>query len=169
MINPDIYIRPVTVLDAQFVLEWENDPEWNNREEGGAYSIIDILQFIHELADVHKAKQARWVICSQKDDRPIGAVDLTEIDFIKQEASVGVLIHNKKDRRKGIALYSLQLLEVEAAKLGIRRLLSTVYESNEGSVNLFTKCDFEKIGNTDVQNFKDGTYIKAIIFEKCVN
>ncbi|MDX2362847.1 MAG: GNAT family N-acetyltransferase [Crocinitomicaceae bacterium] len=168
MDDSSIYIRDITPLDAEFVQKWENDPEWNFRENATPYSIMDILQFIHELGDVRKAQQARWIICETETDRPLGAVDLTEIDFAKKEASVGVLIAEKEDRRKGYAFQALELIEEKAKDLEIDRLISTVFKSNSGSLDLFIKNCFVKIGETDVPYLSEATYIKAIIFEKWV-
>ncbi len=162
-----MHIRPVGVLDAEHVLDWENNvPDWNTAENDVPYTVLDILNFIHELDDIEKVKQARWIICKNDGHAQIGAVDLTEIDFQKSEASVGVLVAHQANRGKGYAKQALQLLEREAKSLGITRLISTILPNNEVSIHLFQKCGFTKIGETDERFLIDGAYIQALVFEK---
>ena len=167
MIDSGIHIRPAGVLDAEHILDWENNVEdWNLEENEVPYSILDILNFIHELSDIQKVKQARWIICTNKGDRQIGAVDLTEIDFEKRKASVGVLIAREEDRGKGYAKQALKLIEQEASKLGLVHLISSILPNNEKSIQLFQKCGFRKIGKTNDRFLIDGVYIQALLFEK---
>ena len=67
MTKRQVYIRYIDVMDAEHVLDWENNVEgWNVEENETPYSIFDILQLIHELSDIQKAKQARWIICEKE-------------------------------------------------------------------------------------------------------
>lgn len=162
-----IYIRPIEVIDAVCVLDWENNIEdWNLSGEEEPYSLLDILNLIHELSDIKKAGQARWIICDGVNQRQIGVVDLTEIDFAAQTASVGVLVADKKDRKNGLGSFSLSFIEKEAEKLGIKRLISTILMTNEASLRLFEKCGFTKIGKSNDAYLIDGEYIEAMLFEK---
>ena len=167
MINNEIYIRPVGVLDAENVLDWENNVKgWSFEDLDNPYSILDILNFIEELTNISEAKQARWIICSRQNDRPLGAVDLTEINFKKQEASIGVLIAQQEDRGKGHAKMALQLIEKEASDLGLKHLFSSILPDNKISIRLFENCGFQKIGKTNDKFLIDGVYIEALLFEK---
>ncbi len=165
-----IYIRPVEIDDAYHVLDWENNVEgWNMEQNETPYMLFDIVNLIYELQDVRKAKQTRWIICDSKDDRQLGAVDLTGIDFEKGEPSVGVLVADKEKRNRGIGRKALHLLEEQARELGLSRLLSGILPSNGASLHVFTKLGYRKIGETDESYFVDGVYIKALLFEKWLN
>jgi RimJ/RimL family protein N-acetyltransferase len=96
----------------------------------------------------------------------LGAVDLTEIDFDKKEASVGVLIAVKEHRRKGYARESLEELSLEAINLGLDRLIATVQIDNIASQNLFQKCHYNTIAKSDDRYLNEGKYIETLLFEK---
>ena len=162
-----IFIRPVELSDALEVLKWENDVEnWSSSINDSPFMLWDIVRLIEDLADVQKTKQARWIICDKKTDKLIGAVDLCEIDFEKGEAIIGVIVAEKQDRNKGIAFESLQLLEFEATKLGVKRLTCAIHPENKASLRLFEKLGFQKFGQTDDKYHCNGVYIEALLFEK---
>ena len=162
-----IYIRPVIITDAPNILIWENNAEnWSVSDNKGPYSIFDIVQLINDLKDIHSACQGRWIICRKTDNIILGAVDLTEIDFDKKEASVGVLIAEKEHRKRGYALASLDELSGEAVKLGLDRLMATVQSDNIASQKLFQKCGYKTIAKSDDRNLSEGAYIETLLFEK---
>jgi diamine N-acetyltransferase len=167
MTNSKVYIRPVEISDAETILMWENDVEnWSTSENDSPYSLFDILNLIHELQDINKGGQGRWIVCFRKNDEVLGAVDLTEINFSENEATVGVLIADKKYRNKGYANEALAFLELEALKLGINKLKCTIHESNQASIKLFQNRKFQIIGKSDDTYLNDGVYIEVLILEK---
>ena len=150
--SENVYIRKIDFGDADDVLVWENDVEnWRSSSNDSPYTILDIINLISELQDVAVAKQGRWIICGVSDDRTIGAVDLTEINFEKGIATVGVLVAKKDDREKGFATAGIKFLESEARGLGIKKLACTIHSDNYASIRLFEKLNFEKIGKTYVE------------------
>lgn len=169
MIKDEIYIRPVNHADAELILDWENNEEnWSVSENDSPYSIVDIIVLIGELKNVLKAKQARWMICLTESGKPIGNVDLTEINFNDHCCSIGILIANRANRRKGYALKALQLIESEALRLNLRKMRCTVHSDNRSSVDLFLKKDYVKIGIENPSSSEEDDYIEIIIFEKCL-
>ena len=162
-----VYIRPIDIPDALTVMYWENNPaNWDASDNKSEYALYDIVRLIEELRDVRRAKQARWIICATVDDVLIGTVDLFEIDFEKKEASVGVLVAEPTDRMKGIASQALSLVEQEALKLGLNRITCIIHPHNQGSIRLFEKQGFGKIGITDDKFLNEGVYLEALIYEK---
>ena len=162
-----IYIRPIDIPDALTVMYWENNPaNWDASDNKSEYALYDIVRLIEELRDVNRAKQARWIICDASTDELIGTVDLFEIDFEKNEASVGVLVAEPANRGKGIASIALNLIEQEALKLGLNRLTCIIHPHNLASVRLFEKQGFGKIGITDDKFLNEGVYLEALIYEK---
>lgn len=162
-----IYIRPIDIPDVLTVMQWENNPaNWDASDNKSEYALYDIVRLIEELRDVHRAKQARWIICTEEGDTLIGTVDLFEIDFEKKEAAVGVLVADEVNRRKGIASQALVFIEQEALKLMLQRLVCIIHPHNLGSLHLFEKQGFEKIGKTNDKFLNEGVYLEALIYEK---
>ena len=167
MSDYSIYLRYIQTQDAALVLDWENNQEnWAVSENDSPYSIYDILVLIGELQDIQRAKQARWMICSDLNNQAIGNVDLTEIDFENKVATVGILIAEKELRNKGYASQALVLIEKEANKLKIDKLTCSIHADNLASISLFLKNGFEKIGKQDAPDLKNDQYIDVILFEK---
>ncbi len=167
MSDSSIFLRYIEAKDAKQVLDWENNEEnWAVSENDSPYSIYDILVLIEELQDIQKAKQARWMICLSINNKAIGNVDLTEIDFKNKQATVGILIADKELRNKGFASEAIRLIEVEAVKIGVEKLVCTIHQSNKASIALFLKSGFKKIGLQKEPDLKEGDYIEALLFEK---
>lgn len=165
-----VYISPVTIQHAEAILEWENHLEgWAPRHEDEGYSLLDILQLIHELQDIRSAKQGRWMIMELKSDRLLGLVDLTDIDFDQSRAGVGVLIADKNDRGFGYAKEGLKLLEEVAKSYGIQRLTAEVLPGNHDSLKLFERSGYKRKGFSEQSYLEEDRYIHAVILEKWVN
>ncbi len=148
--NNSIFIRKAIFEDAECILEWENNEEnWRVSDNDSPYSIYDILVLIGELQDIQKVKQGRWMICLSETQEKIGCVDLTTIDFVKKTAEVGILIADKKNRRKGYALKSLICLEKKAVELGLTKLKCRIHSANTASVELFKKCDYQQLNKVE--------------------
>ena len=161
------HIRRVRDTDLAYILDWENNVEgWNTNDSRTPYSPVDIMLFISEQADIYKARQVRWMICLKED--PIGAVDLTDIDFNKSKASVGILIADKKNREQGFAKRALLLLEEEAFSLGINKLTSSIHPTNEVSIALFKKLNYIERGKGIEPFVLNGKNLAPIEFEKCL-
>lgn len=164
MLN-DVHLRYIDKSDAEEVLHWENDLEdWNENAGEIRYSIIDISILIEELQDIRHAGQARWIIIA--DGEKVGCVDLTEIDFNNSQASVGVLIADLSKRRRGIASKAIQLLEEEAKKINILKLVSHVKLENQKSINLFEKCAFQLLNEKEEITLDNGKTVEVRKLEK---
>lgn len=164
MLN-DVHLRYINKSDAEEVLHWENDLEdWNENAGEIRYSIIDIAILIEELQDIRRAGQARWMIIAEGEK--VGCVDLTEIDFKNSQASVGVLIADSSKRRRGIASKAIQLLEEEAKKINILKLVSHVKLENQKSINLFEKCAFQLLNEKEEITLDSGKTIEVRKLEK---
>lgn len=164
MLN-DVHLRYIDKSDAEEVLHWENDLEdWNENAGEIRYSIIDISILIEELQDIRRAGQARWIIIA--DGEKVGCVDLTEIDFNNSQASVGVLIADLSKRRRGIASKAIQLLEEEAKKINILKLVSHVKLENQKSINLFEKCAFQLLNEKEEITLDNGKTVEVRKLEK---
>jgi diamine N-acetyltransferase len=165
-----IYLRKVEFSDVERVLHWENKVEgWNMDDKDREYTLFDIIVLISEMQDVETSKQIRFMICHPSVSEPIGAADLTDINFGEGRAGVGVLIADPGMRNRGFASNALVLLEQEAKNLNIKHLKSTVLCSNEVSLHLFEKLGYEKLANREELYVVQGEYIKAFVFEKCLN
>lgn len=154
--------------DAELILSWENDKEnWEVSENDSLYTLEDIRNLITELKDPVVAGQARYMITTGNDN--LGAVDLFQIDFNEGKAGVGILIADKNNRRKGIALKALQLVEKKALALNVNYLTATIHTNNEPSLKLFEKAGYTKKQSAETTNLPNADYLQTILVEKWLN
>lgn len=142
--SKNIYLRQVEFNDLQTLLNWENNPEnWAVSGINSPFSEEEIIDFIVDQTDVRNNTQLRLMICLQKSNLPIGAVDLFEIDKQKGTAGIGILIDEKKYRKKGYGFESLELLKHISSELfTLKNLYCTINMNNTASINLFLKSGF---------------------------
>ncbi|MFO0359362.1 MAG: GNAT family N-acetyltransferase [Flavobacteriales bacterium] len=152
----NIYLRPVSVKDVNFILEWENDPDlWEVTSTPGPFTKGEIIDFIKSSTNVFEQKQMRWMICLKDFDTPIGALDLFEYSSIKKSAGIGILIGDKSMRGKGLAGESLtSFIEYTFATLPIDKLYCMVHMDNIASLRIFEKNNFTKTGVRYFRNKK---------------
>ena len=164
-----IYLRDPKNSDALTILKWENDPE-NIGTSGndGKFSLEDIEVLIESFTSKSGLVQFRYMIVDEDSERLIGAVDIFEIHHNK--AKVGILIADKADRRKKLALQSLNLLENRVKfDFKIECLQANVELGNEASTRLFKSAGYQEKEIVDLDLFGNGQYIQTIFFEKWLN
>ncbi len=164
-----IYLRDPKKSDASTILKWENDPE-NKATSGneGNFSLEDIEVLIESFTSKSSLDQFRYVIVDEDSERLIGAVDVFEIN--QNKAKVGILIADKADRRKKLALQSLNLLENRVKiDFKIECLQANVELGNEASTRLFNSAGYQEKEIVDLDLFGNGQYIQTILFEKWLN
>lgn len=136
-----VILRLPILNDAPTILSWENNPEnWEVSDNTSPYSIEDIEQLILSFQNHKEPSQLRFMIC--KDEILLGAVDIFDINYENKSGSIGILIAEDEFRRKGYASKALQLIELEAQKLGVHQLKALIHTKNNKSRNLFEKMGY---------------------------
>ena len=147
LITENIFLRELQPNDAEVMLEWENNP--NNWEVSGTktrFTKEEIVAFINAEHSINKNKQIRYVICLTVSKQPIGTIDLFELDVIKKEIGVGVLIAEARNRNKGYATESLKIIiDYCRNELKVVNLFCSIIKDNTSSIRLFEKCGFQFI------------------------
>lgn len=161
-----VYIRKMQHEDAPFVLEWENNPEiWAVSEGEGPYCIEDILNLVETIEDIQSSCQVRYIIFNAVENRPVGTVDLFNIDFVNRMAGVGILVAEISDRNLGYGKESLSLIEKVALELGLDRLEARVHTSNVASKTIFHRCNY-RLAREESLNGAELT--DQLVLEKCL-
>lgn len=142
--STNIFLRPVTLIDLQTLLEWENNPDnWEISGTTAPFSEEEMIDFIIEQADYKATRQLRLMICMNEQLIPVGAIDLFEIDEDQRTAGVGILIHDPQHRKKGYATEALELVKQMArSELNLSTLYCSIQPHNDSSLRLFKRCGF---------------------------
>lgn len=137
----EIALRLPIISDAETILSWENNPEnWEVSDNDSPYSLGDIIQLIESFQHSEKPAQLRFIIHS--NEIILGAVDIFDINYENKSGAIGILIAEEAFRRKGYASIALELIEVEAKKMGINHLSALIHSENEKSRKLFEKTGY---------------------------
>ncbi len=144
-----IYLRALEPADTGLLYHWENDTAvWGVSGTQLPFSRHILQQFIDEQAkDIYATRQARFVIETMADARPVGVIDLFDFDPANARAGVGVLIYGAENQRNGYAEEALRLLCRYASEvLHLHQLYANIGASNTASRALFEKCGFVECG-----------------------
>jgi diamine N-acetyltransferase len=156
----DIYLRPVSMRDFRIIHEWENNPEfWPVTGTPGPFSEEDIEEFIRTSGNLFTHNQMRWMICSKRDDQPVGALDVFEYNNSEKSAGLGILIADEQNRRRGFAHQAISsFCNFAFETLRLNSLHCIVYLDNTSSIKLFEKNHFEAKGISFFKNKKTIRY-----------
>jgi diamine N-acetyltransferase len=113
MLESDIVrLRALEPEDVDILYKWENDTNvWKVSNTVVPFSRHILRQFIDsQKYDVFETRQLRLIIEAKDSGRPVGTIDLFDIDPYNRRAGIGVLIYDKKERCQGYASSALQIL-----------------------------------------------------------
>jgi diamine N-acetyltransferase len=144
----NIHLRALEPEDVDVLYKWENNRGiWHVSNTQTPFSRYVLEQFLvnaHE--DIYTNKQLRLIISPNDTDEAVGAIDLFDFDPYHLRAGVGILIAEEY-RNKGYAFEALELLKDYAfTNLLLKQLYANVTVSAPSSLQLFEKCDFQKVG-----------------------
>lgn len=165
-------LRSLKIEDVDWMLSVENNPEfWMYGDNQTPYLREDIEQFVQEeieLEDV-QVEQLRKVI--ECEGKPVGMVDLFDIDYDHLRAGVGILIFDHQARSKGLASWAIQEIESFARhELGMHQLHCSVRVSNDAGIKLFEKLAYQFCGERK-EWYRSGadTFESEMLYQKFLN
>lgn len=165
-----VVLRALEPEDIELLYDWENDSSlWELSNTRAPFSRHILAQYLQQTgSDIFEQNQVRLVI-QDTTGKPVGAIDLFDIDLFHQRAGVGILVHKPEDRRHGFASDALIALENYALEyVGIRQLYANIAEDNNGSIDLFQKAGYKVTGikkkwiNT-LHGWKDEWFFQKIL------
>jgi len=96
-----VTLRAVEKDDAGTIFRWENNPaNWKVSNTEVPFSLYDIHQLIEQQSDIRKSGQMRLVIETSAESRPVGVIDLYDLNFKHGYAAIGILIAADADKGK---------------------------------------------------------------------
>lgn len=143
-----VNLRALEPEDLDFVHEIENNEDfWEISSTQSPYSKFLIRQYIENAhRDIYDIRQLRLVICTKRG-RQVGLIDVFDLEPRDNRAAIGILIANKKDRKKGFGSESLSLLcDYCFTHLGLHQVHANVIAENKPSMRVFETNGFRKVG-----------------------
>ena len=157
-----IYLRPLKKSDINDGwLNWINDPDARENLMGYFPVIEKDLKSYFNLQKLPYS--AMFAICLKKDNKYIGNIRLSSIDWINKCCAYGRLIGNKGCRGKGYGSEALILiLRYGFEVLGMNRMYTSVIKTNKASVKSSLKIGVKKEGILRKASFKQGKFFDRV-------
>lgn len=165
-----VSLRAVEKDDASTIFMWENNPaNWKVSNTEVPFSLFDIHQLIEQQSDIRKSGQLRLIIETLSESRPVGVIDLYDLNFKHGYAAVGILIASDADKGQGFAADALQLFTTYCTDiLELRNLYCQIHHDNTASISLFEKAGFELAGTRkNWLRFKN-EYYDELTYQLCL-
>jgi diamine N-acetyltransferase len=168
-----VQLRAVEPEDIDILYVWENDKSiWqlsNTLVPFSRYILTKYIETAH--LDIFQTRQVRFMIdfvFSDKSKMTVGAIDLFDFDPLHLRAGIGILIADDADRRKGYASAALEeIIDYSFVVLQLKQLYCNIEATNELSLKLFKKFNFQEIGIKKAwlkttEGFKDEIMLQLI-------
>lgn len=165
-----IYLRAVEKEDASTLFIWENNPaNWKVSNTEIPFSLHSIHQLIEQQSNIRNSGQLRMIICLNDTHFPVGAFDLYDVSFKHGFASIGILIAEEKERGKGYARESMELMiEYTRDILEFSNLQCSIHGDNSKSIIFFKNMGFNLIGTKKNWLIFKGKRIDELNFQLCL-
>ncbi|MDO8667835.1 MAG: UDP-4-amino-4,6-dideoxy-N-acetyl-beta-L-altrosamine transaminase [bacterium] len=146
IIGQQVYLRKLNLNDtSQNYCDWLNDKEVNKYLETKNCTLVGLRDY---LARNSKNSQIFFMgIFDKKSHRHIGTVKIEPVEGHKQEARFGMLIGDRNYWGRGIGFETTKLsLEYVFKKLGINKIILSVYPGNKPAIRIYKKIGFQTGG-----------------------
>lgn len=165
-----IVLRKVEHSDLACLLEWENDPRnWFVSGTKEAFTVEQMSAFIENQKRGATPDQERWMICEVESGRPIGTLDLFEMNQDHGWAGIGILIADSEDRGKGHAAAAIRLMcSYLREQTPYYNLFCNIQANNLASIALFEKLGFVKSGIRKDWYLHNGKRIDEYQYQLCL-
>lgn len=162
-----VYLRALEPEDLDFVHKVENTEEfWEISATQAPYSRYMIKKYLENAhRDIYEVKQLRLVICDY-DDKPVGLIDIFDLEPKDRRAAIGILIADPTQRGKGYGSESLSLITKYAfAHLALHQVYVNITSDNESSRVLFENQGFEKVGVKKEWTLVKGKFKDEVLYQ----
>jgi RimJ/RimL family protein N-acetyltransferase len=142
----------LAALEPQKVAElfnrWAGDSEyWRLADSDPViqFSVAETKTWLEE--HLYDKDNFFFTIQTRQDDRPIGDVGLSGIDWIHRNAYLGISIGEREEWGKGYGTDAVQvILRLAFAELNLHRVSLTVFDYNQRAIRSYEKAGFRLEG-----------------------
>ncbi len=157
-----IYLRPMTEDDAELIVAWRNKPELKRFFISQAdFTVEGHLKWFRTMKESGRACQ--MMIIDKKDDKPLGSVDIKDIDHAHHKGEYGIFIGDEAARGRGIGTEAAKLMiQYGFEKLGLHRIYLRALAGNEQAIRSYEKAGFEHEGYLKDDVCINGKYVDIV-------
>lgn len=154
-----VYLRPIEPDDAGIVHGWYEDAEFLALMGGRPASLAERRAAFARRAEDPPRDVINLLVCRREDGRPVGRVDVFEIDPYNGNAGFGIGIGDPDDRGKGYGRDAVEaLLDYLFGQLRLERVWLTTDADNAIAKHLYETVGFRREGVARHAYYQDGRY-----------
>ena len=155
-----VFLRPAERDDVPLFVRWLSDARTTRTLAlRSPLSIAMEEGWFARLLERHGSEIWHFVICRVADGRPVGALDLHEIDLVNGSAGVGIVIGDPADTNQGYGSDALRaLIAFGFGELRLERIWLDVYAFNERARHVYERVGFVHEGTFRKGLYRDGRY-----------
>jgi RimJ/RimL family protein N-acetyltransferase len=154
-----VYLRPIEPDDAEIVPRWYADAEFLALMGGRPASLAERRAAFERRAADPPRDVINLAVCLRADGRPIGRVDVFEIDPYNGNAGFGIGIGDPSDRGQGFGREAVgALCDYLFGQLRLERLWLTTDADNVIAQHLYESIGFRREGVARHAYYQDGRY-----------
>jgi RimJ/RimL family protein N-acetyltransferase len=143
-----VYLRSLEPTDVDNLIIWHNDPEVTSSLGGNTF-FVSKLREIEWLKDasLNDKTNIRLAICLKEDNKYIGNINLTSVNWINRSAEYSIMLGDKIEWNKGYGSEATQLiLKYAFEELNLNRVYLTVRTDNIAAIKMYKKSGFNEEG-----------------------
>ena len=109
--------------------------------------------------DHYNDKNSYRFVIETKEDGPVGIATLVDIDWKNRRTDHGIKISSHSNRAKGIGTDAVMaIMRYAFDELGLNRLDTSRFDTNEPSKKLYPKCEWKEEGVRREYVYKNGSF-----------
>jgi RimJ/RimL family protein N-acetyltransferase len=156
-----VYLRPGERTDLPIFVRWLSDAR--TTEHLAIRSPIGLAmeeRWFEDTLDHHGRDRWFFVICRLADDRPVGSIDLHDLDLTNGSAGLGIVIGDPGDTSQGYGSDAIRaLIDFGFEELRLERIWLDVYEDNARGRHVYDRVGFIHEATLRHGLFRHGRYV----------
>ena len=163
IIGNKIYLRAMELSDMELYREDMNLPETETAVGGWSYPVSSYQQERWFESAAGNGNNQRFTICDKETNRPVGMINLVNIDMKNGVAFSGIRLFGDENKGKGYGKDAVfAIMEYAFNQLRLNRLEGSILVTNEPSKKLYEKCGWIVEGKKREAVFKNGRFIDEL-------
>ncbi len=154
------YLRPGERSDLPLFVRWFTDLRTTRTLIFGApIGLASEEAWFGQMSEHHGKDRWFYVICRLEDDRPVGSIDLHEVDLRNGSASLGIAIGDPDDTGHGYGSDALRtLVRFGFDHLRLERIELDVYDFNDPARRMYERVGFVHEGTLRHALYSEGVF-----------
>ncbi len=160
-----IYLSPINSEDYLEYTKWMNDFGVTNNL-GRSGNLVTIESEKKWLENINQGGNLQFAIIKKEDDKLIGNCGFNKLNYLNQNAEIGIFIGDEENRGKGFGSEALKLLlDYGFNYLNMNNIMLRVISFNDRALNTYLKCGFKKFGIRHKTHIMNNTWYDTIFME----